>query len=241
VDANTKAVVAELRARADPSRRPGMARVGITVDHALGVSIPDLRTLAKPHRGDHALALSLWATGIHEARILASMIDDPRQVDRAQMESWIAEVDSWDLCDQVCNNLFRSVRDADAAARSWARRPEEFVRRAAFCLVAVQAVHDPERSDAYFRAWLRRVRTAANDDRAAVSKGVSWALRQIGKRNAALHAAAIDEAEHLLAAGSRPARRIARDALRELRSDDVSARVRARTPHASRRAPASAR
>ena len=132
-----RAVVAELRARADPSRKPGMARVGITVDRALGVSIPDLRRIARAHRGDHGLALELWATGIHEARILASMVDDPEQVSRAQMDAWVADFDSWDLCDQVCNNLFRAVAGVDQAARAWARARDAYVKRAAFTIVAV--------------------------------------------------------------------------------------------------------
>ncbi len=202
-----------------------MARVGISVDRALGVSIPQLRRVARAHRADHELALGLWATEIHEARILASMIDDPRRVTRAQMEDWAADFDSWDLCDQVCNNLFSAVRSADAAASAWCRRDEEYVKRAAFALVAAQAVHDRDRDDEYFAAWLPRIRRAAPDDRNVVKKAVNWALRQIGKRNLALRDAAIAEAEGLLELESRSARWIARDALRELRSDAVAERL----------------
>lgn len=193
-----------------------MARVGITVDRALGVSIPHLRRIARAHRGDHELALDLWATGIHEARILASMVDDPTQVSRAQMDAWAADLDSWDLCDQVCNNLFRSVAGVDRAARTWARSPEGYVKRAAFSIVAVQAVHDHDRPDPYFTAWLPRIRRAATDERTVVKKAVSWALRQIGKRNLVLRDATIEEAERLLGLGSRSARWIARDAGRDL-------------------------
>ena len=225
MNTDTEAVIAQLRSIADPSRKPGMARVGITVDRALGVSIPTLRRVARAHRGDHELALELWATEIHEARILASMIDDPRRVTRAQMEDWAADFDSWDLCDQVCNNLFSAARSADAAARAWCRRDEEYVRRAAFAIVAAQAVHDRDRDDEYFAAWLPRIRRAATDDRNVVKKAVNWALRQIGKRNLALRDAAIAEAEGLLELESRSARWIARDALRELRSDAVAERL----------------
>jgi 3-methyladenine DNA glycosylase AlkD len=155
------------------------------------------------------------------------MIDDPRRVTRAQMEDWAADFDSWDLCDQVCNNLFSAVRSAGAAARTWCRRDEEYVRRAAFAIVAAQAVHDRDRDDEYFAAWLPRIRRAAADDRNLVKKAVNWALRQIGKRNLALRDAAIAEAEGLLELESRSARWIARDALRELRSDAVAERLRA--------------
>jgi 3-methyladenine DNA glycosylase AlkD len=228
MDAHTHEVVAELRAAADASRKPGMARVGISIDRALGVSVPVLRRIARGHRGDHDLALGLWATEIHEARILASMVDDATKVTRAQMDSWAADLDSWDVCDQVCMKLFRSARPADAAARAWARADPEYVRRAAFSIVAAQAVHDRGRDDAYFEAWLARIRRASTDERNVVKKAVNWALRQIGKRNLALRDAAIAQAEQLATLDSRSARWIARDALRELRSDAVERRLRPR-------------
>lgn len=232
VNADTRAVVAELRTLADPSRKPGMAHVGITIDRALGVSIPKLRRLARAHRGDHELALDLWATGIHEARILASMVDDPALVTRSQMDTWAKDFDSWDLCDQVCTNLFQSSRSADAAARAWCRRDEEYVKRAAFAIAAAQAVHGRDRDDDSFIAWFPRIRRAATDERNVVKKAVNWALRQIGKRNLALRDAAIAEAERLLELDSRSARWIARDALRELRSDAVAERLGARREEA---------
>ena len=152
------------------------------------------------------------------------MVDDPSQVARRQMDAWAAEFDSWDLCDQVCNNLFRKATQADAAARAWARSREEYMRRAAFTIVAAQAVHDRDRDDDYFLAWLPRIHRAATDERNAVKKGVNWSLRQIGKRNLPLRDAAIIEAEALLGSDSRSARWIARDALRELSSDAVARR-----------------
>ena len=219
--------MAELRAAADPANRPGMARVGINVAHAWGVRIPDTRRIARGHRLDHALALALWDTGVHEARILASMVDDPAAVTDAQMEDWVATLDSWDVCDQLCGNLFGHTPRAFTKARSWVRRDEEFVKRAGVVLIAERAARDRDHDDTFWIRWLPVIRRGAVDDRNYVKKAVNWALRGIGKRNTALNAAAIEEAEHLLTmAGSAP-RWIARDALRELRSDAVQARLRA--------------
>lgn len=226
--AATQRIVDELRAAADPDRKPGMARVGIRVDHALGVSIPACRRIARGHRSMHELALDLWTSGIHEARIVASMIDDPADVTPSQMERWVADFDSWDVCDQVCSNLFGPSAHAYAAARAWVRRDEEFVRRAGFTLIAERAVRDRVHDDAFWLGRLPVLREGATDDRNYVKKAVNWALRQIGKRDAALNAAAIAEAEFLLELGSPSARWIARDALRELRSDAVRARLRER-------------
>ncbi|HEY7668937.1 MAG TPA: DNA alkylation repair protein [Actinomycetota bacterium] len=221
-----RAVLAELRAVADASRLPGMARVGIATDRALGVPIPTLRRVARTHRGDHQLALALWTSGVHEARILASMIDDPAQVTAEQMEAWVAGLDSWDVCDQVTGNLFTRTAAPMRTARAWAARTEPFVRRAGFAMLAELAHRDRASSDTVWERQLPLIRRAATDERNAVMKAVSWALRQIGKRNAHLNERAIAEAEELLALDSRGARWIARDALRELRSDAVRERLR---------------
>ena len=226
--ARTREALGELRAAADPTRIPGMAHVGINVERALGVSIPHCRRIARGDRLDHALALDLWATGIHEARILASMVDDAALVTDEQMEDWVVGFDSWDLCDQVCGNLFGPTPFAFRKARAWTRRPEEFVKRAGFTLIAERAVHDRERDDAFWLTWLPVVRGGATDDRNYVRKAVNWALREIGKRDLALNAAAIAEAERLLEIDARSARWIARDALRELRSEAVQERLRRR-------------
>ena len=218
-------VVAELRRLADPSRIPGMARVGIRVDHALGVSIPQLRATSRRLGVDHSLAQALWRTGVHEARILASMVDDPVRVTREQMEDWVTDLDSWDVCDQICGNLFGATPHAFPAARAWARRPEEYVKRAGFTLIAERAVHDKRAHDAIFLRFLPVIRRGATDERNHVKTSVNWALRQIGKRNLALNTAAIAEAERLLELDSRSARWVARDALRELRSDPVHRRL----------------
>jgi 3-methyladenine DNA glycosylase AlkD len=205
-----------------------MARVGIDVTDALGVPIPTLRSMARRLRPDHELAAELWITGVHEARILASMVDDPKSVTREQIERWAADFGSWDLCDQVCGNLFGATRFAYPAARAWVRRPEELVKRAGFTLIAALAVHDKDASDDVFLGFMPAIRQGSTDERNYVKKAVNWALRQIGKRNAALNRAAIAQAEGLLALDSSSARWIARDALRELRSDRVRARLNAR-------------
>jgi 3-methyladenine DNA glycosylase AlkD len=224
--AGSRAVIAELRAFADPSRLPGMARVGINVDRALGVSTPELRKIGRRHRPDHSLARDLWRSGIHEARILASMVDDPMKVTRDQMEEWALDLDSWDLCDQVIGNLFDLTPFATSAARAWTRRPEEFVKRAGFALIAARAARDRTAPDRAFTTWFPAIRRGASDERNYVKKAVSWALRQIGKRNLELNAAAIAEAEALSKLANASARWVGRDALRELRRDETQRRLR---------------
>jgi 3-methyladenine DNA glycosylase AlkD len=148
--ANAAEILKVLRANANPANRDGMARYGINIATALGVSIPFMRKLARSHRRDHALALALWDTGVHEARILASLVDDPARVTATQMDAWVRAIDSWDVCDQVCNNLFNRTRFAWRKARQWHRQRPEFARRAGFVLMATLAVHDKEAGDADF-------------------------------------------------------------------------------------------
>jgi 3-methyladenine DNA glycosylase AlkD len=224
--AATRGVVAELQAVADPSRLPGMARVGINVDRALGVSIPELRKIGRRRRPDHSLALDLWRSGIHEARILASMVDDPEKVTREQMDTWAQDFDSWDLCDQVIGNLFDLTPFATSVARAWTKRPEEFVKRAGFALIAARAARDRTAPDRAFTTWFPTIRRGASDERNYVKKAASWALRQIGKRNLELNVAAITEAEALSRLNNSSARWVGRDALRELRRDETQRRLR---------------
>lgn len=193
-----------------------MARFGINPDRALGVRIPDLRTLAREIGTDHSLALRLWRTGVHEARILAGMIDDPARVTERQMESWARSFDSWDICDQVCMNLFDKTPLAWSKAAEWAGRDEEFVKRAGFALMACLAVHDKGAGDGAFRRFLPSIEREAGDDRNFVKKAVNWALRQIGKRNGRLRRDALRAARRLAENESRAARWVGRDALREL-------------------------
>jgi 3-methyladenine DNA glycosylase AlkD len=221
---DAEAVIAQLRERADPSRKPGMARVGIDVSRALGVSMPDIRALAKTRGIDHALALGLWKTKVHEARILATLVADPDALTEAQRERWILDITSWDLCDSAAD-LFGHAPAASSVIEVWARRPEAFVKRCAFSMIARRAVWAKQAPDREFLGHLRLTRRAATDDRNEVKKGVSWALRQIGKRNRALHSAAIVEAERILLLGTPSARWLARDALRELGSEKTRSRL----------------
>jgi 3-methyladenine DNA glycosylase AlkD len=210
-------VLARLRTLAVPERLPGMARYGITTEHAYGVTVAQLRSLAKEIGRDHDLAAGLWASGVHEARILASLVDDPALVDEAQFERWAVDFASWDLCDQVCQNLFRHSPLAWATATVWTTRPEPFVKRAGFVLIAGLAVADKAADDDRFAALLGPLAAGADDDRPLVRKGASWALRAIGKRSPGLQRMAIETAEQLRT-GSGGARWVGTDALRELRA-----------------------
>jgi len=223
---NVADILAELRALGSPKHREGMSRFGIETAKAYGVSVVVLRKLARPYRRNHQLAHELWETGVHEARMLACMIDDPKQVTEEQMESWVVDIDSWDVCDGCCGDLFDRTPFAYHKAREWSARPEEFVKRAAFVIMAWSSVHDKQAADEVFLQMLPLIEREAGDDRNFVRKAVNWALRQIGKRNRALNAAAIDAAERIHAQGSRSARWIASDALRELRSERVQARLK---------------
>ena len=214
-----------LRTLANPDQAAGMAQFAAGGAHTLGISIPTLRKLAKEIGQDHALAGELWASGLHEARILATMIDPPQQVSEAQMEAWVQDFDSWDGCDQCCLNLFRRTALAHQKAVEWSGREAEFVKRAGFVLMATLAVHDKQAGDEVFIAWLPLIRRAATDERNFVKKAVNWALRQIGKRNLTLNRIAIQTALDLQQLDSKSARWVAADALRELTSDKVQQRL----------------
>ena len=219
-------VLGRLRGLARPGGREGMARFGINPERALGVRIPDIRRLAKELGTDHSLALSLWRTEVHEARILASMVADPARVTERQMESWVKGIDSWDVCDQVCGNLLDRTPFARAKSIEWAGREQEFVKRAGFAIMAWRAVHDRAADDREFLELLPVIEREADDPRNFVKKAVSWALRQIGKRSRSLNRAAVQVAKRLADQGeSAPARWVGREALRELTSDELNARL----------------
>ena len=204
-----------------------MARFGINPERALGVRIPDIRRLAKELGTDHGLALALWRTEVHEARILASMVADPERLTERQMDSWVRGIDSWDVCDQVCGNLFDRTPFARAKSIEWAGREQEFVKRAGLAIMAWRAVHDRDAEDRDFLELLPVIGREANDDRNYVKRAASWALRQIGKRSRALNRAAATVAKRLADHGeTSSARWVGRDALRELTSDAVRARLR---------------
>ncbi len=202
-----------------------MARFGINPHNTLGVSIPLLRRIARENGNDHTLAAQLWKTGIHEARILASLIDDPRAVTEGQMDRWAGAFDSWDVCDQCCANLFEKTPHAYRKAVGWSNAKEEFVRRAGFVLMARLAVSDKRADDRMFERFLAVIERRSADPRNYVKKAVNWALRQIGKRNLHLNALAIRSARRIAASGKNPALWIASDALRELTSDKVRRRL----------------
>ncbi len=217
-------VLDQLRAAADPTRLPGMARVGIETSRALGVSVPDIRRIAKRAGIDPALAADLWATGIHEARTVAALVANPHTITRRTMNAWAADLDSWDVTDMLADTLAWTPH-ADRAIADWSHARHGFTKRLAFAMIARLAVSDKDADDEAFIRWFPLIGSAAVDERNEVKKAVNWALRQIGKRNLALHAAAIVEAEALLETGDRTARWIARDALRELRSPETIARI----------------
>jgi 3-methyladenine DNA glycosylase AlkD len=216
-DVDADDVVARLRAMATDRDRAGMARFGINVDNAVGVGVTALRRLARDLPRDHGLAADLWDTGLHEARILASIVDRPDQVTAGQMDRWVRALDSWDLCDQCCQNLFWRTRYADRKTRTWAGRRPEFVKRAAFALMASSAVKDRAAPDDRFLSYLELIEREATDPRNFVRKAINWALRQIGKRNRRLHRAAVASARRIGRMDDRTARWVAGDALRELR------------------------
>lgn len=194
-----------------------MARFGINTERAFGVSVREIRRIGKNCGRDHARALELWATGFHEARILASVVDLPSAVKSSQMDDWVEEFNSWDLCDQCCGNLFDRTPFAWKKAAQWSRRKPEFEKRAGFALMAGLARHDRVAPDAQFAALLPLIEAQSGDERNYVWKAVNWALREIGKRNAVLRVEAIACAERILKTETKAGRWIARDALRELR------------------------
>lgn len=221
-------VLDKLTTAGSASFRKGMERFGILPGNALGVPMPQLRKLARQIGVDHNLAQELWQTGVFEGRILAALIADPARMTARQMDVWASQFDSWAVCDTCCCNLFDKSRHAYRMAVEWSRRREEFVKRAAFSLMAGLAAHDRSASDSEFLKFLPWIKSSAPDERNFVKKAVNWALRQIGKRSRELNIASIRVAESLRELESPAARWIGADALRELKSTAVQNRLRAR-------------
>jgi 3-methyladenine DNA glycosylase AlkD len=227
-------VLALLRENANPDNVAGMARYGISGEGTLGVPMPFLRGIEKATRAArradpsaaHVLAADLWASGVHEARILASLLDFPSLVTRDQADAWIADVDSWDVCDGLCNNLLGKTPFAYELAETWSGAGPEYTKRAGFVLMCTLAVHDKTAPDETFLHFLGIVERQAVDERPMVKKAVNWALRQIGKRDRNLLAAAVEVGRRLRESGSKAARWVASDALRELADERVVARIR---------------
>src|SRR3990170_8470548 len=187
----------------------GMARFGIATDKAFGVKHPELKAIAKNYRKDHELALELWASGYHEARLLATIIDDPKMVSEAQAEAWVKDINSWDICDGFTGNLIDKTPFAYKKAIEWAHRDEEFVRRAGFALMAWLPVHDKKATEEKFDPFFSLILRYATDERNFVKKAVNWALRQLGKRSLALNRHAIQTARQIAKLDSKSARWIA--------------------------------
>lgn len=223
---NCQEILAYLRSKSDPKNVEGMARYGIRSKNTLGVPVPVLRDLAKKHKRQHVLALELWDTEVHEARMLAGFIDDPKQVTERQMEAWVKVFDSWDICDQVCSNLFDRTPYAYPKAFEWSKRKEEFVKRAGFVLMAALAVHDKKADDAKFLEFLPVIKREATDERNFVRKATNWALRQIGKRSRMLNKAAMETAREIAKMDSKAARWVAADAIKELESEKTVKRIK---------------
>jgi 3-methyladenine DNA glycosylase AlkD len=218
-------IIEDLKTKANPANVEGMARYGINPQNTLGVPMPVLRGLARQIKRNQSLALELWDSGIHEARILAGLIADPRQVDEQLMECWVHDFDSWDVCDQVISNLFDKTPFAYSKAIEWSRRQPEFVKRAGFVLMAALAVHDKKAPDSAFEPFFSLIEREASDERNFVKKAVNWALRGLGKRSRALNTRAIETAQKIALLDSKAARWVAADALRELTGEKVQARL----------------
>ena len=222
---STQEILTKLKAKARPDQLPGMARYGIKTENRLGVQIPELRKLAKEAGKNHQLAQELWRTGIAEARILAAMVDEPEKVTEQQMENWVKDIDSWDIGDQTCMNLFEKTPFAWKKIQEWSVRPEEFVKRTAFGLLACLAWHDKTAPDQQFTRLFPVIVNGATDERKPIQKAVSWALRNIGKRNTLLNKAAIQLATEIRQTNTKPARWVASDVIRELESQPVQSRL----------------
>jgi 3-methyladenine DNA glycosylase AlkD len=228
VGATAREVLRVLERKGSKRNRDGMARYGIVAPKVFGVSVGTLRQLGKRLGRNHALAAELWKSGWYEARMLAAFVEEPERVTPAQMERWARAFDNWAICDTVCFHLFDKTPHAWSKLAAWADRPEEFVKRSTFALLASLSVHDKKAEDGGFLRGLRLVEQAADDERNFVKKAVSWALRSIGKRSPMLHAASLEVAGRLAIRPAPAARWVGKDALRELSSPAVRRRLAAR-------------
>lgn len=209
-------IIAQLKQLQNKKHKDGQASFGINTENSFGINIPVLRNIAKAYKNNHALALALWQQGYHEARILACFIDNYKEVSEAQMEQWVLDFNSWDLCDQCCGNLFDKTQWAYQKANEWSHREEEYVRRAGFVMMACLSVHDKKAADKDFMPFFKLIEQYAFDERNFVKKAVNWALRQIGKRNDFLKTAALHAAKKIQQQPHKSSKWIAADAIREL-------------------------
>lgn len=233
MSATSKAIIKQLRSLGTDKNLAGMARFGIATEKAFGVPHPALHAIAKQHRKDHALALELWESGYHEARLLAAFVDDPKRVTRKQMDAWVRDFHSWDICDTVTGHLFEPTPYAFDKAYEWTRSKREFVRRAGLAMMAWLAVHRKQEPEETFVGFFAAIEAVADDERNFVKKASSWALRQLGKRSKFLNKQAAASARRIARAagasgsapGARAARWVAADVLREITSEKTLARL----------------
>lgn len=223
---NLKEIIGEFKSLRNERNIEGMKRYGINVDYAFGISAPVLTGISKKYKYNHKLALELWDSGYHDARLLASLIDNPGEVTEKQLNKWVKDFDSWDVCDCCCNRLFRKVSFIEEFIPIWCKDKREFVKRAGFSMIAQLAVHKKSEPDPEFENYFDLIIEGSTDERNFVKKAVNWALRQIGKRNFRLNAEAINVSGKLIELNSKSARWIARDAIRELTNEKTISRLK---------------
>jgi 3-methyladenine DNA glycosylase AlkD len=222
-------IIKKLESLENPANIEGMKRFAIVTKKAFGVSAPILKELAKDIKKQtkdrHLLALELWKTEIHEARIIAYLIDNPKEITEKQMDSWVKDFDNWAICDGTCGHLFSRSEFAYKKVLEWSNREEEFIKRAGICLIAWLTVHDKKASDEKIAEFLPILEKKSDDERNFIKKAVNWSLRQIGKRSFYLNKLAIESAEKIKAQNTKSARWIAADALRELQNEKTHERL----------------
>jgi len=216
----------KLKANSGQKSKEHMLKFGMIADNALGISLPAIRQLGKEIGKDHDLAQNLWDSKFHEAKILATLVDIPKMVTEAQMEEWVKDFNSWDICDQCCSNLFDKTKYAYTKAVEWTKRSEEYVKRAGFVLMATLSVHDKKAENSKFEKFFPLIIKHSTDERNFVKKAVNWALRQIGKRNKHLNKKATETCKEIQKIDSRSAKWIAADALRELSNEKILKRLK---------------
>jgi len=224
--ATAKQIISQLKEKANTKSVEGMAKFGMTSTNRLGISVPDMRKLAKQIGKNHDVAMELWDSQISEAQIVAALIAEPEKLTEKQMEHWVKDINSWDVCDQVCMNLFDKSPLAWKKIYDWSEREEEFVKRTAFSLIACIAWHDKTLADEKLIELFPLIKRESTDERNFVKKAVNWALRHIGKKNQNLNKAAIKLAKEIKQIDSKSARWIATDAIRELESEKVQLRLK---------------
>ena len=220
-DDPSQKILSDLKKLRNDKNLVGMSKFGISTQNALGISVTHLRKIAKSMKRDHDIAIKLWDSKIHEARILATMIAEPEKVTQKLMIKWASDFNSWDLCDQCCNNLFRKTPFAIDYSLKWPEDNKLFIKRAGFVLMAVLAVHNKKMSDEDFKKYFPIIREHSIDERNFVKKSVNWALRQIGKRNRNLHSIAKALALDLTNSESKASKWVGRNAINELNSERV--------------------